>query len=119
MPEQTTDELTRRHRASATIVSALITLVLALIALAYAGVRPNTPLNFINPTMYVALWIVILFIGLGAIAYRRMKFNALRLETIAAHTCAPALLYTSQKTTIIVLRPKRLASQPCGSAPTP
>jgi hypothetical protein len=102
MAEQGTDELTRRHRAAATVVSALITLTLALAALAVAGVRPRGALNFIDQTVYVALWIVILFIGLGAIALRRMRFGALRLETIAAYKGAPALLATLQKTTVLV-----------------
>jgi hypothetical protein len=95
-------ELTRRHRAAASVVSALITLVLALVALAYAGVRPRVNLNFIDQTAYAALWIVILFAGLGAIALRRMRFNALRLQTIAEAKGATALIATLHKTTLLV-----------------
>lgn len=100
MSEKTVEELTRRHRAAAMMVSASVTLTLTLVALAYAGVRPLV--NFISPTSYVALWIVILFIGLGAIALRRMRFGALRLQTIADVKGASALLATLQKTTVLV-----------------
>lgn len=102
MAEKTSDELTRRHRAAARLVSALITLTLALVALAYAGVRPRANLSFIDQTAYAALWIVILFAGLGAIALRRMRFNALRLQTIAEAKGASALLATLHKTTLLV-----------------
>lgn len=102
MPEKTAEELTRRHRAAATMVSALITLTLALVALAYAGVRPRVDLNFIDPTTYAALRFVILFIGLGAIALRRMRFGALRLQTIAESKGVSALLATLHKTTVLV-----------------
>lgn len=102
MAEEIETELTRRHRAAATLVSALITLTLALVALAYAGVRPRANLSFIDPTAYVALWIVILFAGLGAIALRRMRFGALRLQTIAEAKGVSALFGTLQKTTVLV-----------------
>lgn len=102
MAEGIETELTRRHRAAATFVSASLTLTLALVALAYAGARPTLNLNFIDQTAYVALWIVILFIGLGAIALRRMRFGALRLQTIADAKGRSALLATLHKTTVLV-----------------
>lgn len=102
MVEEIETELTRRHRAAATLVSALITLTLALVALSYAGGRPAVSLSFIDPTAYAALWIVILFIGLGAIALRRMRFGALRLQTIAEAKGISALLATLHKTTVLV-----------------
>jgi hypothetical protein len=102
MAEDIETELTRRHRAAAGVVSALITLTLALVALAYAGARPRVNLSFIDQTTYVALWIVILFAGLGAIALRRMRFGALRLQTIAEAKGASALFATLQKTTVLV-----------------
>ena len=102
MAEEIEAELTRHHRGAATLVSALITLTLVLVALAYAGVRPSVNLSFIDPTAYAALWIVILFIGLGAIALRRMRFGALRLQTIADAKGHSALLATLRKTTVLV-----------------
>jgi len=103
MAEKTSDELTRRHRAAAGLVSALITLTLVLVALAYADVRPRTlPAGLLNPTLYGALWIAIAGLGLGAIALRRMRFGALRLQTIAEAKGASALLATLQKTTVLV-----------------
>jgi hypothetical protein len=102
MAVETSAELTRRHRAAASVVSALITLTLVLVALAYADVRPRVNLSFIDQTAYAALWIVILFAGLGAIALRRMRFNALRLQTIAEAKGVSALLATLHKTTLLV-----------------
>jgi hypothetical protein len=102
MTEEIETELARRHRAAATLVSVLVTLTLALVALAYADVRPMLNLSFIDPTAYAALWIVILFIGLGAIALRRMRFGALRLQTIAEAKGQSALLATLHKTTVLV-----------------
>jgi hypothetical protein len=103
MAENTSDELTRRHRAAATVVSALITLTLALIALAYAGVaRPRLPSGLLNPSLYGSLWIAVAGLGLGAIALRRMRFGALRLQTIAEAKGASALLATLYKTTVFV-----------------
>lgn len=102
MAENTSDELTRRHRTAAGVVSAFITLTLALVALAYAGVRPGLPATLLNPSLYGALWIVVAGLGLGAIALRRMRFGALRLQTIAEAKGASALLATLQKTTVLV-----------------
>ena len=103
MAENTSDELTRRHRTAASVVSAFITLTLVLIALAYAGVRPERlPASLLNPTLYGALWIVIAGLGLGAIALRRMRFGALRLQVIAEAKGASALLATLHKTTGLV-----------------
>ena len=101
MAEETV-ELARRHRAAATFVSALITLTLALVALAYAGARPRVPASLLDPTLYGALWIAIAGLGLGAIALRRMRFGALRLQTIADAKGASALLATLHKTTVLV-----------------
>ena len=84
------------------VVSAFITLTLMLVVLAYAGVRPRLPANLLNPTLYGALWIVIAALGLGAIALRRMRFGALRLQIIAEAKGASALLATLHKTTVLV-----------------
>ncbi len=103
MAENTSDELTRRHRAAAALVSVLITLVLALVALAYAGVGARRlPASLLSPTLYGALWIVVAGLGLGAIALRRMRFGALRLQTIAEAKGASALVATLYKTTVLV-----------------
>jgi hypothetical protein len=102
MAEKTSDELTRRHRAAATVVSAFITFTLVLVVLAYAGVRLRLPASLLDPSLYGALWIVIAGLGLGAIALRRMRFGALRLQTIAEAKGASALLATLHKTTVLV-----------------
>ncbi|HEV2803210.1 MAG TPA: hypothetical protein VGW12_22285 [Pyrinomonadaceae bacterium] len=102
MAENISDELTRRHRAASLLVSAFITLTLLFVALAYADVRPRLPASLLNPTLYGALWIAVAGLGLGAIALRRMRFGALRLQTIAEAKGASALLATLHKTTVLV-----------------
>ncbi|HZH31224.1 MAG TPA: hypothetical protein VEY11_10715 [Pyrinomonadaceae bacterium] len=102
MAEKITDELTRRHRSAASVVSAFVTLTLLLVVLAYAGVRAPLPASLLDPTLYGALWIVIAGLGLGAIALRRMRFGALRLQTIAEAKGGAALLATLHKTTVLV-----------------
>ncbi len=101
MTENSGDELTRRHRAAAGAVTAMLALTAVLVALSFVGVRPNVP-TLRNPVLYGVLWIVILFFGLGAIAYRRTKFNALRLQDVAAVRGTGALLATLQQTTVLV-----------------
>lgn len=102
MAENRGDELARRHRVAATTVSALITFTLLLVALAYAGVRFRLPAGLLNPTFYGALWIVILILGLGAIALRRTRFNAMRLQDVAAYQGASGLVRSLHKTTVLV-----------------
>ncbi len=96
----TQNELTRRHKAAATLVVGLLALTALFIVIAFSG------RNFIripnDPTFAMALWIAILFFGLGAVAFRRTKFAPMRLQDVAAVRGLSGLLRTLQKTTMLV-----------------
>jgi hypothetical protein len=98
--ESTQDELARRHRAAARVVAAVFLFTLALVALAFA-VASRLPLNF-DPTVANALRLAIVFLGVGAVVFRRTKFSAMRLRDIAALRGASGLLETLQWTTVHV-----------------
>jgi hypothetical protein len=110
------DELNRRHRTAQLSVLGMFafTVVLMLVAAAYLFSslgRPapfselvpgaNRPLPY-DPTLVGALWISIIFFGLGAVVFRRTKFSAMRLQAVASVRGASGLLKTLQKTTILI-----------------
>ena len=91
-------ELTRRHKAAATTVVGLLVATVLLSVLAFLGrpyftERPNPPLD-------IAVRIVILVLGLGAVAWRRTKFQPMRLQDIVGLAGVSGLLKTLEKTTI-------------------
>jgi hypothetical protein len=91
-------ELARRHKAAATtvlglLVGTILLSVIAFLARPYYTERPNLVLD-------MAVRIVILVLGLGAVAWRRTKFQAMRLQDIAGLTGVIGLLQTLEKTTI-------------------
>lgn len=94
----TEDELARRHRTASMVVHAMMALALALIGIAYVAMsflhRPG------DPSLVKLLWVLILISGLGAFPLRRTRFNATRLQDIAALRGIPGLLATLQGTTI-------------------
>lgn len=100
MAETNDAELARRHRAASLAVQLLVTFSLLLVVLAYAGVR--LPLDSLPPVAYGTLWIVILFLGLGAVAFRRFRFNATRLQSVADLGGPSSLLATLQTTTLLL-----------------
>ena len=95
-------ELTRVHNRARLIVQSLITLSLLLVVLAFAGVRFSPPQSLLDPNVYRALWIVIIFLGLGAVVLRRVRTNAARLQDIAGLWGQSALLASLLKTTLFV-----------------
>ena len=95
-----TSELDRRHKATRTTVLALLIGVVLLCVLAYVSKRFLTPQK--NPSLYIAVRITILIFGLGAVALRRTKFAAMRLQDIGALKGASGLLITLQRTTLQV-----------------
>jgi hypothetical protein len=95
-------ELTRAHGKSRAVVQGLITFSLLLVVLAFAGVRFNLPQSLLDPNLYRALWIVILFCGLGAVVLRRVRLNAARLQDIAGLYGQSALVASLIKTTLFV-----------------
>ena len=93
-------ELDRRHKATRTTVISLLFGVVLLCVLAYVSKRFLIPKN--NPSLDIAVRITILIFGLGAVALRRTKFSAMRLQDIGALKGATGLLITLQRTTLQV-----------------
>jgi len=97
-PEGWSDELSRRHRTAMTFVIGFLFLDIALLGIAYLAadrlVRPR------DPSLTMALWIAILVFGLGAFAFRRTRFAAMRLKDIAALKGVSGLFKTLQDTTV-------------------
>ena len=93
-------ELDRRHKSTRTTVVSLLIGVVLLCVLAYVSKRFLIPKN--NPSLDIAVRITILIFGLGAVAIRRTKFAAMRLQDIGALKGASGLLITLQRTTLQV-----------------
>ena len=91
-------ELTRRHKSAATtvvglLVATILLSVVAFLSRPYLIEKPNPPLD-------IAVRIVILVLGLGAVVWRRTKFQAMRLQDIAGLAGVTGLLKTLEKTTV-------------------
>ena len=91
-------ELTRRHKhASTTVISLLVASILlsiiAFLGRPYYTPRPNTVLD-------MAVRLVTLFLSLGSIAWRRNKFQPMRLQDIVGLHGPSGLLKTLEKTTL-------------------
>jgi membrane protein YdbS with pleckstrin-like domain len=91
-------ELARRHKAAATtvlglLVATILLSVLAFLAKPYFTERPNVVLD-------MAVRIVILIFGLGAVVWRRTKFQTMRLQDITGLAGVSGLLRTLEITTI-------------------
>ena len=98
--ESTQEELARRHRAAARVVSAVSVFTLALITLGVSGLF-NGGLNF-NPAAVFALRLSIIFLAGGAFVFRRTRFAPMRLQDIASLSGVSGLLETLQWTTVYV-----------------
>ena len=91
-------ELARRHKAAATTVLGLLVATVLLSVLAFLG-RPyftESP----NPPLDIAVRIIILVLGLGAVVWRRTKFQPMRLQDIVGLAGVSGLLKTLEKTTL-------------------
>lgn len=91
-------ELARRHKAAATtvlglIVATVLLSILAILARPYLTAKPNLVVD-------MAVRIVILMLGLGAVVWRRTKFQPMRLQDIYGLSGATGLLQTLEKTTV-------------------
>lgn len=93
-------ELARRQKSTATTVLALLVAAVLLCILAYVSKKFLVPQN--NPALDIAVRITILIFGLGAVALRRTKFAAMRLQDIAGLKGPIGLLITLQRTTLQV-----------------
>jgi len=95
---ETQAELARRQKAAATTVVGLLVATILLSVVAFLG-RPYFRQQT-NPPLDVAVRIVILVLGLGAVAWRRTKFATMRLQDIAGLAGVTGLLQTLEKTTV-------------------
>jgi len=75
------------------LVATILLSVLAFLAKPYFTEKPNVVLD-------MAVRIVILVLGLGAVVWRRTKFQTMRLQDIAGLAGVSGLLKTLEKTTI-------------------
>ena len=91
-------ELARRHKAAATTVLGLLVATILLSVLAFLGKPYFTPND--NSAINMAVRIVILILGLGAVVWRRTKFQPMRLQDIFGLAGVSGLLKTLEKTTI-------------------
>jgi hypothetical protein len=98
--EGTQGELARRHAAASNVVKLVGIFTLLLMLVALSGVLSGV-VRF-NPTSANTLRFVVVFLGIGALVFRRTRFSAMRLQGIAALRGATGLLETLQTTTIIV-----------------
>lgn len=92
-------ELTRRHKAAATTVLGLLLATVLLCVVAFLA-RPYLTLKPANLPLDMAVRIVILVLGLGAVVWRRTKFATMRLQDITGLAGGTGLLQTLEKTTI-------------------
>lgn len=93
-------ELERRHAAAARVVLAVLVFTALLMGLALAGVFAEA-IRF-NPVTANALRFVIIFLGVGAIVFRRTRFSPMRLQDIGALRGPSGLLRTLETTTVTV-----------------
>ena len=98
--EGTRGGVERSHSAAARAVSLMFMLTLALGALALF-VAPRMKFEVSRVTANTLLF-VILFLALGAIAFRRTRFAPMRLQDVAGLRCVSGLLDTLQRTTMLV-----------------
>jgi hypothetical protein len=92
-------ELARRHKAAATTVAGFFIATVLLSVVAFVA-RPYLIEKPPNPPLDIAVRIIVLVLGLGAIAWRRNKFSAMRLQDIAGLEGVQGLVKTLEKTTI-------------------
>lgn len=91
-------ELTRRHKAAATTVLGLIVATILISIVAYLG-KPYFSELESRPIDWAFL-ILVLILGLGAVAWRRNKLNPTRLQDIAGLEGASGLMRTLERTTL-------------------
>ena len=98
--ENIQSELALKHRAAMRVVIAVFVFTALLVALALTGALDGA-LRF-NPTTANTLRLSVIFLGIGAIVFRRTRFSAMRLRDIGALRGASGLLETLHLTTIYV-----------------
>ena len=92
-------ELARKHKSAATTVLGLLVATILLAIIAFVS-RPYLELKPPNLSLDWATRLVVLFLGLGAIVWRRNRFSAMRLQDIAGVAGVSGLIKTLETTTI-------------------
>lgn len=92
-------ELTRRHKAAATTVLGLLVATILLSVIAFLS-RPYLNQQPYNPPLDIAIRILVLVFGLGAVVWRRSRFSPMRLQDIVGLAGITGLLKTLEKTTL-------------------
>ena len=92
-------ELARRHKSAATTVLGLLVATILLSVVAFLG-RPYFTEKPPNWPLDMAVRLIILFFGLGAVVWRRTKFQPMRLQDIVGLQGVTGLLKTLEKTTV-------------------
>jgi hypothetical protein len=92
-------ELARRHKAAATTVIGLLVATVLLSVVAFLS-RPYLNQQAYNPPLDIAIRILVLIFGLGAVVWRRSKFAPMRLQDIVGLAGISGLLRTLEKTTL-------------------
>jgi hypothetical protein len=92
-------ELARRHKAAATTVLGLLIAVILLSIIAFLS-RSYLELKPPNLSLDWATRLIVLFLGLGAIVWRRNRFSAMRLQDIAGVAGVTGLIKTLERTTL-------------------
>ena len=92
-------ELARRHKAAATTVLGLLVATILLSVVAFLG-RPYFTEKPPNLPLDMAVRLSILVFGLGAVVWRRTKFQPMRLQDIFGLQGVTGLLKTLEKTTV-------------------
>jgi hypothetical protein len=94
-------ELARKHKAASTTVAGLLVATILLSIVAFVA-RPYLIEKPPNRLLDMAVRIVVLMFGLGAIAWRRTKFSPMRLQDIAGLQGVSGLIKTLERTTVQV-----------------
>jgi hypothetical protein len=92
-------EVASRYKAAATTVGGLFISTVLLSVVAFVA-RPYLIEKPPNPPLDIAVRLLVLAFGLGAIVWRRNKFSAMRLQDIAGLQGVSGLVRTLEKTTI-------------------
>ena len=92
-------ELARRHKTTATTVIGLLVATVLLSVVAFLS-RPYLNQQPYNPPLDIAIRILVLMFGLGAVFWRRSKFATMRLQDIVGLAGVSGLLRTLEKTTL-------------------
>jgi hypothetical protein len=91
-------ELARRHKSAATIVIGLLVATILLSVIAFLGRAYFREQD--DPVLNIGVRIAVLILGLGAIVWRRTKFQTMRLQDITGLQGLSGLLRTLEKTTV-------------------